>query len=110
MECYEGRVSLPPGTESSQLLPSSLLPESTCQSLTGLCFASLTRGQSVTVLSLGCWPQQHHLQLAWYGVPQCKNEVRYEQPANGIALGIVDQANVLVSDEETAVSLPGFSL
>ena len=75
MECYEGRVSLPPGTDSSQLLPSSMLPESTCQSLTGLCFSSLTRVKSVAVLSLGCWPQQHDVQLAWFGDPECKNEV-----------------------------------
>ena len=74
MECYNGRVTLSPGTDTLQL-PASLLPESRCQSQTGLCFSSLTRVQGVTVLSLGCWPSQHHLQLAWYGVPECKNEV-----------------------------------
>ena len=74
MLCYEGSLAPPgPGTDNSPL--ASLLPESQCESLTGLCFSSLTTFQGSSVLSLGCWPRQHQAQLAWLGAPQCKNEV-----------------------------------
>ena len=76
MDCYDGRVSLPPGTDNEISLLPSLLPESRCDSASGLCFSSLTTFQGDSVLSLGCWPRQHHAQLAWLGAPQCKNEVR----------------------------------
>ena len=75
MECYDGRITLPPGTDTDTSLLTSLLPESRCESASALCFSSLTTFQGVSVLSLGCWPRQHHAQLAWLGVPECKYEV-----------------------------------
>ena len=75
--CVEGTVSLPPGPALAASL-ASLLPRGSCQPEEGICFSSLTSTQGgVQVASFGCWPPQAQTEdsIAWYGVPECKNEV-----------------------------------
>ena len=102
MLCYEGSL-VPPGPDISLL--SSLLPESQCESVTGLCFSSLTTFQGSSVLSLGCWPRQHLSQLAWLGVPQCKNEVNNQSREWRAESSLINL--LCVSGQQTAVSLLG---
>ena len=74
-ECFEGVLTLPRGEDDIQELPPPLLPDSRCAPVDGLCFSSLTHSKGSRVLSLGCWPSQSSESLAWYGAPECKNEV-----------------------------------
>ena len=75
MECYEGTVSLPlsSGPDLGDL--SGLL--GSCEPEQGVCFSALTHSQGHRVATFGCWPRQSEAggSLAWYGVPECKNEV-----------------------------------
>ena len=75
MECYDGTVSLSlePGLPDL----SGLLASSTCEPAQGICFTALTQSQGRRVATFGCWPRQSQSgdSLAWYGVPECKNEV-----------------------------------
>ena len=75
--CFSGTVTLPDSISSISELPHSLLPLDTCQSEQGICFTALTQSQGVHVASFGCWPTQSNgdFSIAWYGVPECKNEV-----------------------------------
>ena len=70
VECFQGSISLPPHSTS---LP--LLPLTRCTPDEGICFSSLTNGGGQTTAQFGCWPRQTDMQLAWLGVPECKNEV-----------------------------------
>ena len=72
MECLSGRLPLTPSSDLARDWP-----ESRCHTETerGLCFTSVTTSTSgAAVVTVGCWPP-HLAGLAWYGVPQCKNEV-----------------------------------
>ena len=54
-----------------------LLASSTCEPSQGICFSALTHSMGRRVATFGCWPRQSQSgdSLAWYGVPECKNEV-----------------------------------
>ena len=75
--CFSGTVTLPSSISNISELPHSLLPQDTCDSDQGICFTALTSSQGVQVASFGCWPTQSSgdFSIAWYGVPECKNEV-----------------------------------
>ena len=73
-ECFDGTVSLPL-SDIYYELPQSLLPQAKCSPDEGICFTGLTYSKGFQVLSFGCWPRQSYESLAWYGVPECKNEV-----------------------------------
>ena len=77
MECYDGTISLPLG-QGPDLEVSGFLPSATCHPKEGICFSALTHSQGAQVATFGCWPRQSQSgdSLAWYGVPECKNEVR----------------------------------
>jgi len=67
-ECFLGTFPLQPDTT----LP---LPSARCTPENGICYSSLSRGGGQATAQLGCWPRQASGQLAWLGVPECKNEV-----------------------------------
>ena len=77
MECYDGTVPLPLSPEPGLPDLSGLLASSTCEPAQGICFTALTQSQGRRVATFGCWPRQSQSgdSLAWYGVPECKNEV-----------------------------------
>ena len=84
--CVEGTVSLPqePGLAVGL---ASLLPGGSCQPEEGICFSSLTSTQGgLQVASFGCWPPQAQTEdsIAWYGVPECKNEVKIGKQSSSI--------------------------
>ena len=84
--CVEGTVSLPqdPGLAAGL---ASLLPGGSCQPEEGICFSSLTSTQGgLQVASFGCWPPQAQTEdsIAWYGVPECKNEVKIGKQSSSI--------------------------
>ena len=77
MECYEGTVSLPLSPEPGLPDLAGLLSSSTCEPSQGICFSALTHSMGRRVATFGRWPRQSQSgdSLAWYGVPECKNEV-----------------------------------
>ena len=68
-ECYLGTIPLLP---DSTTLP---LPSARCTPEGGICYTTLSHGGGQATAQLGCWPSQSSMQLAWLGVPECKNEV-----------------------------------
>jgi len=79
-ECFHGTINLPKsliGLESHEL-PHEFFPTTKCVPDEGICFTGLTQSKGVQVASFGCWPKQAEVYsngLAWYGTPECKNEV-----------------------------------
>ena len=73
-ECFEGTVSFPLRDIYLEL-PEALLPQTKCSPDEGICYTGLTYSKGFQVVSFGCWPRQSYESLAWYGVPECKNEV-----------------------------------
>jgi len=69
-ECFLGTIPLLP--DSTTLT----LPSARCTPEGGICYSSLSRGGGQVTAQLGCWPRQTSGQLAWLGVPECKNEVK----------------------------------
>ena len=68
-ECYQGRIPLHP---HSTILP---LPTVKCTPDDGICYTSLSHVGGQATAQLGCWPSQTTMELAWIGVPECKNEI-----------------------------------
>ena len=88
--CFSGTVTLPSSISNTGELPHSLLPPDTCEADQGLCFTALTSSQGVQVASFGCWPTQSSgdYSIAWYGVPECKNEVSVIEILIMIMIGV----------------------
>ena len=84
MECYEGSVTMPLSPEHGLPDLAGLLASSTCEPSQGICFSALTHSMGRRVATFGCWPRQSQSgdSLAWYGVPECKNEVRVYSDEN----------------------------
>jgi len=68
IECFHGTFPIQPDST----LP---LPTERCTPEDGICYYSLSTGGGQATAQLGCWPSQSSVQLAWWGVPECKNEV-----------------------------------
>jgi len=68
VECFHGTFPIQPDST----LP---LPTERCTPEDGICYYSLSRGGGQATAQLGCWPTQSSVQLAWWGIPECKNEV-----------------------------------
>jgi len=68
VECFHGTFPIQPDST----LP---LPTERCTPEDGICYYSLSMGGGQATAQLGCWPTQSSVQLAWWGIPECKNEV-----------------------------------